>query len=81
MCCTGKSLPMSASQLGSTEVATKTPEMKLSGRTMAWTAGCAASTLPTRLATAKPRQQQKTTAPTMMSRAKAGAVLVGMFAP
>jgi len=71
---------MSASQLGSSEVAMKMPEMKPSGRTMAWMTGWAASTLRMRLATAKPRQQ-KAAAPTMMSRMKAGAVRPGMFAP
>lgn len=71
---------MSASQLGSSEVATKTPEMKPSGKTMAWTTGWAASTLLIRLATAKPRQQ-KTAAPTTMSRMKAGVVRLGMSAP
>jgi hypothetical protein len=71
---------MSASQAGSAEAATNTPEMKLSGKTMARTTGCAASTLPMRLATARP-MPQKTTAPTTTSAMNAGAVRPGIVAP
>jgi hypothetical protein len=48
-------------------------------RTVARVTGCAASTLRIRGATAKPRQQ-KTTAPAMLSGAKAGAVRIGIDA-
>ena len=58
----------------------KTPEMKQSGRMMARTTGCAASAFLTTERPAKPRQQ-KTTAPTMTSRRKAGPVRPGMCAP